>query len=443
MLGTPSIQSSALPGMPRGGHDRAAAAGEGAVDAFALFLADAVAPGAEAQGALPAALGEQNEVPVEAAQDEGVGRSAAEGPVAVDAELLAWLATLTEPLSGVIAVERGARPDAIDSGDDGDAGVDAADDADAPVEGLAALLVAAQSAPASITPTTHGPVHSANQTAPLEARRPSAIGGGESAGTAASAPPPDIGEAGGAFGTTDTARPAPPDPGSMPRGADPSITPMTVEPEVPLATMRLTTQSRDRTEPAPRFEPLQAADGEDRVEAPSPGAAWAVAATPSPAATRLASGAVPAASAPAPFAAQLSAAIDSPAFAPALGVQVAMLAHNGIAEARLQIHPAEWGPIAVQIELDGRMAQVNLSAEHGFTRHALEQAMPMLASALSDAGFTLTGGGVFQQPREARPPALPGRPGTRANGASTVDTQAVAVAPLRSRMQQGAVDLYA
>ena len=150
--------------------------------------------------------------------------------------------------------------------------------------------------------------------------------------------------------------------------------------------------------------------------------------------------------------AHLGATVGTPEFAPALGVQVSLLVRDGISEARLQVHPAELGPIAVQIALDGRSAQVHMSAEHAATRQALEQALPMLASALRDAGMTLTGGGVSQQPPQsqaqgdARPDA--NRADRRADGRTAAQGADDGAAPLsgvttRARVQRGAVDLYA
>lgn len=147
-----------------------------------------------------------------------------------------------------------------------------------------------------------------------------------------------------------------------------------------------------------------------------------------------------------PFQAQLSAALNSPEFAPALGVQLSTLTRNGIAEARLHLNPAELGPIAVQIELDGRSAQVVLSASHADTRQALEQAMPQLASALRDAGFTMTGGGVFQQPQERPAPGDGPRTGTSGRDMESAESDADAIDGIRGtrvRVPQGVVDLYA
>jgi flagellar hook-length control protein FliK len=89
--------------------------------------------------------------------------------------------------------------------------------------------------------------------------------------------------------------------------------------------------------------------------------------------------------------------LDSDGFAPALGARLAVLARDGIEQARLNVHPAELGPIAVRLALEGAQVRVDMSAEFQATRQALEQALPALAGALRESGFTLAGGGVFQQ----------------------------------------------
>ena len=150
-------------------------------------------------------------------------------------------------------------------------------------------------------------------------------------------------------------------------------------------------------------------------------------------------------SAAAPFHAALTVALGSPEFAPALSTQVSMLARNGIGEARLHLHPAELGPINVQIELDGQRAKVNMSAEHALTRQALEQALPTLASALREAGLTLSGGGVFQHPPQQGQRGGQGGQDTPHGHAQRGHLAADGEQrpELRVRVQQGAVDLYA
>ena len=92
----------------------------------------------------------------------------------------------------------------------------------------------------------------------------------------------------------------------------------------------------------------------------------------------------------------LSTPVGAPEFREALGMQVSVLARDGVQHAELHLNPAEMGPITVQIALDGTQAQVDFGADSFATRQLIEAGLPELASALRDAGFTLTGGGVSQ-----------------------------------------------
>lgn len=143
---------------------------------------------------------------------------------------------------------------------------------------------------------------------------------------------------------------------------------------------------------------------------------------------------------------EVRAPLHSPAFAPALGAQLTLLVKEGVTEARLHLNPAEMGPIAVQIHLDGSLARVEMVAEQAATRQVLEQSMPSLASALRDSGLTLAGGGVFDQAsrQPQRGEAEGGRAtrgqldaGSAAEGPEGLATARPAGAP------RGVVDLYA
>jgi len=104
----------------------------------------------------------------------------------------------------------------------------------------------------------------------------------------------------------------------------------------------------------------------------------------------------------APAQASIATPVHSPEFMPRLAGELLVLTKNGVHEARVQVHPAELGPIAVQISLDGSAAQIRLVADSAVTRSVLEQGMPTLAAALHESGLTLTGGGVFQQARDSQ-----------------------------------------
>ncbi|KQV59981.1 hypothetical protein ASC95_00435 [Pelomonas sp. Root1217] len=148
----------------------------------------------------------------------------------------------------------------------------------------------------------------------------------------------------------------------------------------------------------------RAATLSDALQAASPGdtstahAATSPDALPTSFAAMLAQ-AMPAMAAAAPVSArgQVQAAVHSNAFAPELGARVSLLAVDGVQQAELQLNPADMGPVAVQIVIDGSQAQVSFHAAQAETRQALEQSLPDLAAALQSQGLTLSGGGVFQQ----------------------------------------------
>jgi len=86
--------------------------------------------------------------------------------------------------------------------------------------------------------------------------------------------------------------------------------------------------------------------------------------------------------------------VAAPVFAQSLGLQMSVLARDGVQHAELHLNPADMGPVSVQIVMDGTQARVDFGADVAATRHAIEAGLPELASALRDAGFTLAGGGV-------------------------------------------------
>ena len=155
----------------------------------------------------------------------------------------------------------------------------------------------------------------------------------------------------------------------------------------------------------------------------------------------------PSAPAEAPTVVHLPTPVDAPDFTQSLGVQVSMLAADGVQQAELHLNPAEMGPISVQIAIDGTQAQVDFGADMASTRQLIENGLPELASALRDAGFTLTGGGVSQQARQGSSEGGQGRGegGSRSRSSVGGIEAAEAAAPRRStaRVSAGGLDLYA
>ena len=157
---------------------------------------------------------------------------------------------------------------------------------------------------------------------------------------------------------------------------------------------------------------------------------------------------------PETLAVQVSTPADAPEFREALGVQVSLLARDGVHSAELHLNPAEMGPISVHIVMDGAQARVDFGADSANTRELIESGLPELAAALRDAGFTLAGGGVSQHSAGSQgrsPDSADSRSNAAAAGASraarrSVDTLAevpLAQASMRMRVPHSGLDLYA
>lgn len=86
--------------------------------------------------------------------------------------------------------------------------------------------------------------------------------------------------------------------------------------------------------------------------------------------------------------------IRRPEFVPAFSARIATLVQEGVEHARVHLNPVDMGPVSLQLALDGQQVRVDMTAELAATRQVLEQALPTLAGALREAGFTLSGGGV-------------------------------------------------
>ncbi len=150
---------------------------------------------------------------------------------------------------------------------------------------------------------------------------------------------------------------------------------------------------------------------------------------------------------------QVATATHAPEFREALGVQVSLLARDGVQSAELHLNPAEMGPISVRIVMDGAQARVDFGADSAATRELIETGLPELATALRDAGFTLAGGGVSQHPpgsQDRSQDASDNRSGAGTDASRSARRIADSLADdhrapvgLRMRLPNSAVDLYA
>lgn len=142
---------------------------------------------------------------------------------------------------------------------------------------------------------------------------------------------------------------------------------------------------------------------------------------------------------------QIPTPVHSPEFKEALGVQVSILAKDGIQHAELHLNPTDMGPISVQIATEGTHARVDFGADSAATRQILEAGLPELASALQSAGLTLTGGGVSQHSQGGSQGQEGSQGGSRNSRRTTVGVEAPAAlgATPQARSTRGGLDLYA
>jgi Flagellar hook-length control protein FliK len=156
--------------------------------------------------------------------------------------------------------------------------------------------------------------------------------------------------------------------------------------------------------------------------------------------------AAPAAPTAPPVPVNLALPITSPEFSRAMGAQLAALAKGGVERVELHLNPAEMGPVSVQIAIEGAQARIDFGADVAATRHAIEAGLPELASALRDAGLTLTGGGVSQQSSRSRDDMAEAQARGQARGQAGERGRSdagEAPTPPRRMVRAGGVDMYA
>ncbi len=226
---------------------------------------------------------------------------------------------------------------------------------------------------------------------------------------------------------------------ALPRAAAPHETPPPRSAAAP--------SDNTSTNAAPSSAQLQAAASEKKDTAPgSPAAAVPTSALVAFAASSATSAATaPKAAEPVLPTATVQAPIGTPTFAPSLATQVRWWANDGVQQAQLLLNPAEMGPVAVKIVLDGREARIDFSADLAATRSAIEAALPALAAALDDGGLKLSGGGVHDgsAQRQAAWSAQSVTHRTAANASARDDERSSNAAATRNGPVRGMVDLVA
>lgn len=108
---------------------------------------------------------------------------------------------------------------------------------------------------------------------------------------------------------------------------------------------------------------------------------------------------------------------------------------------RLQLHPADLGPVDIALDIQRDRAKVQISALHDTTRTALQQAIPQLTALLAGEGLQLTHADVSSGQPQQQAPQGDASP-TAANvgtSSSTISTSPSRIIALRN----GLIDDYA
>lgn len=77
-----------------------------------------------------------------------------------------------------------------------------------------------------------------------------------------------------------------------------------------------------------------------------------------------------------------------PQWSHALSKRIVFMANNQLQQAQISLNPEKLGPIQIRLQVDrDQMVTVSMTAQHGATREALEQAIPRLKEMLEEAGI--------------------------------------------------------
>lgn len=144
--------------------------------------------------------------------------------------------------------------------------------------------------------------------------------------------------------------------------------------------------------------------------------------------------------------------VNSPAWPASLSqsvVQFISQAPDGSHHIQLQVHPAELGPIHIQLDLHDGTAQAVFFTAHAPVRQALEAALPQLQAQLAEAGVSLGQTNVHDHPAGhghedagsdgSRPGRFAAPAGTAASGSGDA---LAAVERSRLRRPDALVDTY-
>jgi flagellar hook-length control protein FliK len=138
---------------------------------------------------------------------------------------------------------------------------------------------------------------------------------------------------------------------------------------------------------------------------------------------------------------RVHAEVDSAEFPQSLADRVSFMVDNSWSNAKLQVNPAQLGPIELQIAVQGDHAQVMMSTHSALTRDALESSVPKLREMLSSQGFTQVNVDVSQRSFQERSAYTPPYGWTPSPVSSAAPATLSSTAAPRTLL--GVVDAYA
>lgn len=147
----------------------------------------------------------------------------------------------------------------------------------------------------------------------------------------------------------------------------------------------------------------------------------------------------------------LNAQLGSQEWQQQLSQQVMLFTRQGQQHAELRLHPEHLGKVEISLKLDDNQMQLQIMSPHSQVRAALEAALPLLRTSLSESGVQLSQsqvGGEGSMPQQQTPQQeqqTARQNGTFSLASSEEDDATLAISQSLEQLAQnkGAVDIFA
>lgn len=80
---------------------------------------------------------------------------------------------------------------------------------------------------------------------------------------------------------------------------------------------------------------------------------------------------------------------ETPEWKQSVSQHIATFSRNGLHSAEIRLHPEDLGSLQISLRVQQDQAQIHIVSEHAHIRHAMEQAMPQLRTAMAESGIQL------------------------------------------------------